>query len=111
MHNNIFYPSDQFKYKINVNTKRLEQHIKLILYDEKTPCKTTYPCNQCEFKANWKHNLKQHIEAIHQKITYSCDQCDYTASHKGNLKRHNKTIHANITYQGQPCEYKTKKNI
>ena len=35
----------------------------------------TYSCNQCEYKAKQKQQLKVHIESNHGNVTYSCDQC------------------------------------
>ena len=52
-----------------------------------------YRCDQCEYKATQKGNLKQHIESIHENITYPCDQCEYKSTWKGNLKKHIESIH------------------
>lgn len=32
-----------------------------------------YLCNQCEFKANYRPTLIQHVESKHEGICYSCD--------------------------------------
>ena len=37
---------------------------------------------------NFAGHLKKHIESIHEGVRYPCDQCDYRATEKGNLKRH-----------------------
>ena len=41
-----------------------------------------------DYKVNCAGHLKEHVESIHEGVRYSCDQCDYRATTKGNLKRH-----------------------
>ena len=53
-------------------------------------------CDQCEYKADTKPNLKMHVETQHQPleaVRYSCEQCDYKAFTKPNLKTHEETDH------------------
>ena len=52
-----------------------------------------YHCDQCDYKATLKSNLKKHNMSIHEGIKYQCDQCDYKATQKGNLKGHKMSIH------------------
>ena len=61
----------------------------------------TYPCDQCDYKANLKHHLKKYIESRHGNVTYSCDQCEYKLIQRSNLKQHIESRHGNLTY---PCE-------
>ena len=35
-----------------------------------------YPCDQCGYISNLKHNLKYHINAKHKGFRYKCNQCD-----------------------------------
>ena len=46
-------------------------------------------CDQCDFKSQWKGNLKQHIDSVHGDVLHSCDQCDQKANWKGTLKKDN----------------------
>ena len=54
----------------------------------KTPQTLRFPCNQCEYSANTKSNLKSHVETEHEGIRYPCDQCDFAATKKTNLMQH-----------------------
>ena len=39
--------------------------------------KTTYSCDQCDYKATWMISLQAHIEYVHSNVTYTCDHCGY----------------------------------
>ena len=52
-----------------------------------------YPCNQCDYKATQKGDLKKHEMAVHESIKYPCNQCDYKATKKWNLKKHKISVH------------------
>ena len=92
---------------MGVSSKR-SQYIVKFLNKFKPPFldNVTYPCDQCEYKATQKRNLKIHIESIHDNVTYSCDQCEYKVTRKENLKRHIENIHNNITYSCDECTFK-----
>jgi len=73
----------------------------------------TYSCDQCEYKAKWKGNLKVHIdsthghiESINENITLSCDKCEYETKFIGKFKIHLKTRHGDFTCP--QCGYKAK---
>ena len=36
----------------------------------------TYRCNQCEFVAKRKQDLKYHVESKHDGFRYGCNQCE-----------------------------------
>ena len=42
---------------------------------------------------NFEGNLKEHRESIHEGVRYPCDQCDYKATTKGNIKKHKISKH------------------
>ena len=42
---------------------------------------------------NFASHLKKHIESIHEGVRFPCDQCDYKATQKTNLKKHRKGKH------------------
>ena len=69
---------------INVNTKLHETVVskhKMSVHQ-----KVKYDCNQCEYKATQKNNLKTHKISVHECKKYSCNQCDYKASQKVTYK-------------------------
>ena len=45
-------------------------------------------CDHCSYKAAYKNNLKQHVEAHHDGIHHFCDQCDYKSTNKRMLQQH-----------------------
>ena len=53
-----------------------------------------YKCDSCGNSFTQSGNLKEHIEAIHEKQrNYKCDSCAKSFPVSGNLKRHIKTLH------------------
>ena len=76
-----------------------------------TPCKPRikFDCDQCEYKATTKSNLRVHILSIHEGIIFDCAQCVYKATQKSSLsnKEHKKSKHERIKYSCDQCEYKT----
>ena len=41
-----------------------------------------YPCQQCDYQATLKPNLKTHVDMIHEGIKHMCSQCK-KKSHPG----------------------------
>ena len=67
-----------------------------------------YQCDQCDYKATKKINLKRHKRVVHEGIKYKCDQCDKFIS---NLNQHKLSVHVGIKYNCDQCNYKaTQKN-
>ena len=64
-----------------------------------------YHCQQCDFKASRKDNLKVHVQNKHEGIKYPCQQCDYQANSSSNLQAHVKSKHEGIKYLCQQCDY------
>ena len=58
--------------------------------------KTTYSCDQCDYKEILMISLQAHIEYVHSNVTYTCDHCGYEATKKSSLKRHIEFKHQNI---------------
>ena len=58
-------------------------------------------CDQCEYKATQKFNLRMHVQLKHEGFVYSCDQCDYKASYKHAFRIHKQSIHEDIKFD---CE-------
>ena len=49
--------------------------------------------DQCKNKSTVAGHLKTHVESIHEGVRYPCDQCNYKATEKGNLKKLSKLKH------------------
>ena len=64
-----------------------------------------HPCNQCDYIAVNKPNLKYPIESVHLGIRYPCEQCDYMAKKKFQLRNHVLTKHEEKTFPCNQCEY------
>ena len=48
-----------------------------------------FGCDQCEYKASVKGNLKAHKESIHDgRVKFDCDQCGFKAATQQSLKSH-----------------------
>ena len=66
-----------------------------------------YACNQCNYYAKKKGDLKIHIKSKHEGVNYSCDQCSHKNVTKGGLKRHVQSKHEGIRYSCYQCDHKT----
>ena len=64
-----------------------------------------YPCDQCDFSATRKLDLKVHVERIHEGVRYPCDQCEYVATTRRNLKAHIECKHEQARFQCDQCEF------
>ena len=68
-------------------------------YKKSNSCKDVqFCCDQCDFKSQWKGNLKKHIDSIHGNVSYTCDLCDYKTKRKRNIKRHKDSVHGDVRY-------------
>ena len=67
-----------------------------------------YPCDECEFVANFRSNLRRHKQAKHEGIRYPCDQCDHISATPFCLKQHWKAFHGDDNYQCDQCEFVAK---
>ena len=81
-----------------------------------------YKCEDCDFSTNQKHNLKDHVAALHEGIVlYRCSVCsDYKTYHKKSVESHIKNNHKDSRatiiktelrekrkYNCEECEYST----
>ena len=55
-----------------------------------------YSCDQCEYQATQKGNLKTHIDSVHEDVQYTSDQCDCKSKWKGDLKKHLESVHGDV---------------
>ena len=55
-----------------------------------------YPCDQCEYAATKRSNLKLHKKSLHKGVRYPCGECEYLATHASSLKRHKKCVHEGV---------------
>merc|ERR1719309_975928 len=52
-----------------------------------------YPCDRCEYKTTFLHNLKAHILSKHEGTKFECAECLNTFSSQSNLIRHRRAVH------------------
>ena len=45
-------------------------------------------CDDCNFFADTKSELKHHEESVHEGIIHPCSSCDYVSDRKASLKAH-----------------------
>ena len=67
-----------------------------------------YPCDQCDYKATWKHSLKRHFKSKHVGVKHACDQCDHKATQRSDLFIHIISEHEGVRYSCDQCDYKAK---
>ena len=89
----------------------LRRYGTLIVKDvEENKSERKFPCQQCEYQANKKDHLKNHVESKHGEEIFSCPQCDLKTTANDYLRRHVRSKHKGIEYQCQECVYKASKN-
>ena len=66
-----------------------------------------YYCNQCDYNAAHRMNLKIHIQNIHEGIRYECNECDFKATQKKYLRTHTESKHKGLKYDCSECDFKT----
>ena len=55
-------------------------------------------CNKSDHKSLHMENFTLHMQASLDNIRYLCDQCDFKATCKGNLKVLGDSIHKGVQY-------------
>ena len=89
----------------------LRRYGTLIVKDvEENKSERKFPCQQCEYQANKKDHLKNHVESKHGEEIFSCPQCDLKTTANDYLRRHVRSKHKGIVNQCQECDYKAAKN-
>ena len=63
-----------------------------------------YNCEQCDYKANQKGNLQQHVKSVHKGVKYSCERCYYEATKKVFLQRHVASNHERVIQSCDLCK-------
>ena len=64
-----------------------------------------YPCDNCDYAARSRANLRRHQKVKHEGLRYPCDQCGYLATELRYLKQHKKTVHDGVRYPCERCDY------
>ena len=60
-------------------------------------------CDKCDYKAEGPARLKDHIQAIHDKVYHYCDKCGYRNLWKQELRKHIKQVHENVPKASHSC--------
>ena len=56
--------------------------------------RSKFPCDECQYSATTKSNLKTHVLAKHLGVKFPCNYCDFQGSTKGNTHYHMKNMHS-----------------
>ena len=64
-----------------------------------------YPCEQCNYQATHKGDLKKHQESVHKGIRYQCSDCPYQATKKSILKTHKQSKHMGVKFPCSLCDF------
>jgi len=56
--------------------------------------RSKFPCDECQYSATTKSNLKIHVLAKHLGVKFPCKYCDFQGSTKGNTYSHMKNMHS-----------------
>jgi len=68
--------------------------------------KGKYECQRCSYTTQINQKLKDHINAVHEKVTrFDCTLCDFGTFYKHNLDRHINIKHSNNS-DAENIEYK-----
>ena len=69
--------------------------------------KTKY-CAICEKDFSTREKFREHYNRVHLKIKFPCKQCDYSANYKNLLNNHIEMKHGGQTFRCQLCESEFK---
>lgn len=67
-----------------------------------------YTCPQCDFTVQFKRDLADHIDRIHNKQCLACTICPFTATTMSPLLHHFKNNHNSINFQCSQCNFQTR---
>merc|ERR1719319_14304 len=82
----------------------------------------TFPCIECDYVANRKEFLLNHVEGNHKNNQYPCNFCEKVYNQKRSLRMHKKCAHLNTESKTIPstvnCDicnngqtFKSKRNL
>ena len=86
------YPCDQCGYRARQKSN-LQKHTQRKHKKEAKHKKFQCEVFGCTFESDSKQGTLRHIRSIHEGVNYPCDQCEYKANQKCNLKIHIKRKH------------------
>ena len=58
-----------------------------------------YSCDQCQFKATNKRNMRRHRKIHRVRREFKCQYCDFKRFHRSNVQRHERTCESRPTVQ------------
>ena len=70
-----------------------------------------YACDQCNYRAITKENLKRHIEKEHAMMHYVCSQCSFEASNRTQLWVHQQKHKLESVTTCQICQAKFERCV
>ena len=73
--------------EVEVQNELLEKH------NTSERSRSKFPCDDCQYSATTKQNLKTHVLAKHLGVKFPCKYCNFHGSTKGNTYIHMKNMH------------------
>ena len=58
-----------------------------------------FDCKLCDYEANRKSNLSQHVKSIHEGIKFDWKLCDYKSIQRNSFTKHVKSIREGIKFE------------
>jgi len=63
-----------------------------------------YKCNECTIEYCSEYQVKAHINSVHNGILYDCNLCEKKFTQPGNLNIHKKKVHEGKKYKCKECD-------
>ena len=65
-----------------------------------------FSCDQCEYEAVRRNDIKRHKESVHLGLKYKCNECTIEYCSEYQVKAHINSVHNGILYECNLCEKK-----
>jgi len=66
-----------------------------------------YKCDQCQKAFKFRHVMAEHIKNKHSDVMYQCNRCDKLYKRKSHLKEHIEAVHDKIKHSCSLCKYES----
>ena len=68
---------------------------------------TKYYCDECDYNATTKNNVRIHRESKHLGKIYYCTECSYSSNCEESVNKHRRAKHLGIFHNCIHCDYKS----
>ena len=72
---------------------------------------TSYVCEECDYEATQKHNLRIHMRRHNSEKLFKCDQCNYKGNRRILLRTHARSVHNDLWYKCEYCDFKASQKV